>query len=68
MFTAMVLGCIIDPSTNSDFCMGFTSPYIWQTFEECTASLKLGMPYIEEQGWTIKDADCYNWNKKGTKL
>lgn len=71
MFSAIILGCALtasgEPDTNN--CMGFMSPYVWENLTECMEALALGIPFAENQGWYVKDYECYDWKKKeGTAL
>lgn len=71
MFSAMILGCALTASGEADTnnCMGFMSPAVWETLEQCMTALAVGIPYAESQGWYVQDYECYDWKgKKGTKL
>lgn len=71
MFSAIILGCSLTTSGEADTnnCMAFMSPIVWENLEQCMNALAAGIPYAESQGWYVKDYECYNWEeKKGTAL
>jgi len=71
MFSAMVLGCMLNADGTSDpfKCKAFVSPMIWPTVEACMSSLQVGIAEVDNAGWAVVDYRCYDWeNKEGIPL
>jgi hypothetical protein len=60
IFSAIILGCIIETQTPTCQVMAFPSPL--PTIDVCLESLSAGMRLAESNGWTVVGYTCYNWN------
>ena len=71
MFSAMILGCMLNVDGTSDpfKCRGFVSPYVWEDEEQCMAALQVGIAEVDKAGWSAIDYQCFDWDtKKGLPL
>lgn len=64
LITALILACgTVD--VDQVVCSSFSPQIVYQTTEECLASIEIGIQQAEMGGWTIVGYECFEWQTKG---